>query len=34
MQNGVKMSLKEKNFRKWANGQNTYDFEKEIDPRG
>ena len=23
-----------KNFRKLANGQNVYDFEKEIDPRG
>ena len=22
------------NFRKWTNGQNNYDFEKEIDPRG
>ena len=27
------MSLKGKT-RKWANGQNIYDFEKEIDPRG
>ena len=30
MQKAVKISLKGK----WANGQNTDDFEKEIDPRG
>ena len=28
------MSLKEKNSRNWANGQNTYDSENKIDPSG
>ena len=26
------MSLKGKTFREWENGQNIYEFEKEIDP--
>ena len=34
MLKAVKMSLKGKTSRKWANGQNIYDFEKDIDPRG
>ena len=29
----VKMSLKRKTSRKWANGQNIYDSENKIDPR-
>ena len=33
IQKTVKMSLKGKTFRKWANGQNIYKFEKEIDLR-
>ena len=28
------MSLKGKTFKKWTNGQNIYNMEKEIDPRG
>ena len=28
------MTLKGKTFRKWASGQNIYEFEKEINPRG
>ena len=34
MQMTVKMTLKGKPFRKWANGQNIYEFEKEINSRG
>ena len=34
MQQTAKMSLKGKTFRKCANGQNIYDSENEIDPRG
>ena len=30
----VKMSLKGKTSRKWANGQNIYDSENKIDPQG
>ena len=29
-----KMTLKEKTSRKWANGRNVYEFEKEINPKG
>ena len=32
MQRTVKMSLEGKTFRKWENGQNIYEFDKEIDP--
>ena len=32
MQKTVKLTLKEKTFRKWASGQNIYEFEKEINP--
>ena len=32
MQRTAKMSLEVKTFMKWANGQNIYDFDKEIDP--
>ena len=28
------MTLKGKTFRKWASGQNIYEFEKEISPKG
>ena len=31
--NTVKMTLKGKTSRKWASGQNIYEFEKEINPR-
>ena len=34
MQKTVKMSLKGKTFRKLASGQNNYELEKEINPRG
>ena len=34
MQKTVKLTLKGKSFRKWATGQNSYEFEKEINPRG
>ena len=34
MQKTVKMALKGKTSRKLACGQNIYEFEKEIDPRG
>ena len=34
MQLTVKMSLKGKTSRKWANGQNIYDSENKIDLRG
>ena len=30
MQKTDKMSLKGKTFRKWANGQNVYEFEKKM----
>ena len=33
MQKTVKMTLKGKTFKKWASGQNIYEFEKEIKPR-
>ena len=32
MQLSVRMSLKEKNSRKWANGQNIYDSEIKLTP--
>ena len=32
MQKTVKMTLKGKTSRKWASGQNIYDFEEEINP--
>ena len=34
MQKTVELTLKGKTFRKWASGQNIYEFEKEINPRG
>ena len=34
MQKSVKMTLKGKTSRKLASGQNIYEFEKEINPRG
>ena len=34
MQKTVKMTLKGKTFRKWANEQNIYEVEKEIKPIG
>ena len=34
MQKTDKMTLKGKTSRKWASGQNIYEFEKEINPRG
>ena len=34
MQKNVKLTLKGKTFRNWASGQNIYEFEKEINPRG
>ena len=34
MQNTLKMILKGNASRKWTNGQNIYEFEKEIKPRG
>ena len=34
MQKTVKLTLKGKAFRKRASGQNIYEFEKEINPRG
>ena len=30
----LKMSFKGQTYWKWANGQNIYEFEKEMDPRG
>ena len=34
MQKTVKMTLNGKTSMKWASGQNIYEFEKEINPRG
>ena len=34
MQKIVKLTLKGKTFRKWASGQNIYELENEINPRG
>ena len=34
MQITVKMTLKGKTSWRWSSGQNIYDFEKEINPRG
>ena len=34
MQKTVKMTLKGKISRKWANGQNIHEFEKEMNHRG
>ena len=34
MQKTVKMTLKGITFKKWASGQNIYEFDKEINPRG
>ena len=34
MQKTLKMILKGNASRKWTNGQNIYEFEKEIKPRG
>ena len=34
MQKTVKMTLKGKTFKKWANEQNIYEVEKETKPRG
>ena len=34
MQKTVKMTWKGKTFKKWASEQNSYEFEKEIKPRG
>ena len=32
MQKTVKMTLNKKTSRKWASGQNIYEFEKEMNP--
>ena len=34
MQKTFKMTLKGKPSKKWAGGQNIYEFEKESNPRG
>ena len=34
MEKTVKLMLTGKALRKWASGQNIYEFEKEINPRG
>ena len=34
MQKTVKMTLKGKTSRKWASGQNIYEFEKEMNSQG
>ena len=34
MQKTVKMTQKRTPFKKWSSGQNIYEFENEITPRG